>query len=149
MLGGTAGKANVYTPLACSNSILKKPCVRREYQAQVPALSVCNSSVLALFASGRTRGLALEVGGGVAHAVPVFEGFALNHAVLRLEGAGQDITYRLKLLLEARGHHLPVGGTMLEAWEARVLPLETTATVMLVLPYWYLISGAWWHGARY
>lgn len=69
---------------------------------------MCNSSVLALFASGRTRGLVLEVGGGVAHAVPVFEGFALNHAVLRLEGAGQDITNRLKGLLEERGHHLPV-----------------------------------------
>lgn len=64
--------------------------------------------MLALFASGRTRGLALEVGGGVAHAVPVFEGFALNHAVLRLEGAGQDITHRLKLMLEERGHHLSV-----------------------------------------
>lgn len=75
---------------------------------QVPALSVCNSSVLALFASGRTRGLALEVGGGVAHSVPVFEGFALNHAVLRLEGAGQDITHRLKIMLEERGHHLAV-----------------------------------------
>lgn len=75
---------------------------------KVPALSVCNSSVLALFASGRTRGLALEVGGGVAHAVPVFEGFALNHAVLRLEGAGQDITHRLKLMLEERGHHMSV-----------------------------------------
>lgn len=75
---------------------------------KVPALRVCNSSVLALFASGRTRGLALEVGGGVAHAVPVFEGFALNHAVLRLEGAGQDITHQLKLMLEQRGHHLAV-----------------------------------------
>lgn len=75
---------------------------------KVPALSVCNSSVLALFASGRTRGLALEVGGGVAHAVPVFEGFALNHAVLRLEGAGQDITHRLKLMLEERGHRMSV-----------------------------------------
>ncbi|CAM9247966.1 unnamed protein product [Ascophyllum nodosum] len=73
---------------------------------KVPALSVCNSSVLALFASGRTRGLALEVGGGVSHVVPVFEGFALNHAVLRLEGAGQDVTHRLKLLLDERGHHL-------------------------------------------
>lgn len=66
---------------------------------------MCNSAVLAIFASGRTRGLALEVGGGVAHAVPVFEGFALNHAVLRLEGAGQDVTHRLKLMLEERGHH--------------------------------------------
>lgn len=72
---------------------------------QVPALSVCNSAVLSLFASGRTRGIALEVGSGVSHAVPIFEGFALNHAVLRLEGAGQDVTHQLKLLLEARGHH--------------------------------------------
>lgn len=75
---------------------------------QVPALSVCNSSVLALFASGRTRGLTLEVGAGVSHVVPIFEGFALNHAVLRLEGAGQDITQRLKVLLEKKGHHLAV-----------------------------------------
>lgn len=75
---------------------------------KVPALSVCNSSVLALFASGRTRGIALEVGAGVTHAVPVFEGFALNHAVLRFEGAGQDITHRLKVLLGKKGHHLAV-----------------------------------------
>ena len=74
---------------------------------------MCNSAVLAIFASGRTRGLALEVGGGVAHAVPVFEGFALNHAVLRLEGAGQDVTHQLKLMLEERGHHhLSVRGTI-------------------------------------
>lgn len=74
----------------------------------MPALSVCNSSLLALFASGRTRGLTLEVGAGVAHAVPIFEGFTLKHAALRLEGAGQDITHRLKLMLAEQGHHLAV-----------------------------------------
>ncbi|CAM9176842.1 unnamed protein product [Hapterophycus canaliculatus] len=108
-----AAYAGAHTPVLMVEPPLNKRSQRQEMAAmmfetfKVPALSVCNSSVLALFASGRTRGLALEVGGGVAHAVPVFEGFALNHAVLRLEGAGQDITHRLKLLLEERGHRLP------------------------------------------
>ncbi|CAM9450908.1 unnamed protein product [Ectocarpus fasciculatus] len=108
-----AAYAGAHTPVLMVEPPLNERSQRQEMAAmmfetfKVPALSVCNSSVLALFASGRTRGLALEVGGGVAHAVPVFEGFALNHAVLRLEGAGQDITNRLKRLLEERGHHLP------------------------------------------
>eukprot|EP00903_Cladosiphon_okamuranus_P008389 g8065.t1 len=108
-----AAYAGAHTPVLMVEPPLNERAQRQEMAGmmfetfKVPALSVCNSSVLALFASGRTRGLAVEVGGGVAHAVPVFEGFALNHAVLRLEGAGQDITHRLKLLLEARGYHLP------------------------------------------
>lgn len=89
-------------PRMYASSSWNLPC------AKVPALSVCNSSVLALFASGRTRGLTLEVGGGIAHAVPVFEGFALNHAILRLEGAGQDITHQLKVMLAERGNQLRV-----------------------------------------
>ncbi|CAN0238209.1 unnamed protein product, partial [Discosporangium mesarthrocarpum] len=73
---------------------------------KVPAMCPCNSAVLALFASGRTRGLTLEVGAGVAHAVPVFEGFALSHAVIRMEGAGQDVTHQMKLMLQERGHNV-------------------------------------------
>lgn len=99
----------LFTPLVTLvNGISRSKPVCITKLNQVPALSVCNSSVLALFASGRTRGLALEVGGGVAHAVPVFEGFALNHAILKLEGAGQDITHQLKATLERKGHHLSV-----------------------------------------
>ena len=55
---------------------------------KVPALCFFNSASLSLFASGRTRGIVLESGGGVSHAVPIFEGFALAHAVLRTEVAG-------------------------------------------------------------
>ncbi|CAM9854717.1 unnamed protein product [Chrysoparadoxa australica] len=70
---------------------------------KVPGIAWANSSVLSLFASGRTRGLVVECGAGVSHVVPVFEGFALNHAILRLELAGQDLTIELRKQLEARG----------------------------------------------
>ena len=63
----------------------------RERTAQVmfesfgaPRVSQANSGVLALLASGRTRGVVLECGGGVSSAVPVFEGFALRHATLQV-----------------------------------------------------------------
>jgi actin-related protein len=39
----------------------------------------------------------------VSHVVPVFEGFPLNHAVLRLDVAGQDVTQRLHALLLQHG----------------------------------------------
>mmetsp|Transcript_17243 Transcript_17243/g.55360 ORF Transcript_17243/g.55360 Transcript_17243/m.55360 type:complete len:394 (+) Transcript_17243:3-1184(+) len=68
----------------------------------IPAYFAMNQATLSLFSSGRTRGLVIECGEGVSHTVPVFEGFALQHASLRLGIAGQDITQRLQQLLVAR-----------------------------------------------
>jgi len=59
---------------------------------KVSGVAFANSAVLSLFASGRTRGMLLECGAGVSHAVPVFEGFSLPHAVLKLDAGGQDVT---------------------------------------------------------
>ena len=59
-------------------------------------VAFANSALLSLLASGRTRGVVLECGGGVSHAVPVFEGFTLKHAVHRLDAAGQDVTNYLQ-----------------------------------------------------
>ncbi|KAJ1459641.1 actin family [Pelagophyceae sp. CCMP2097] len=90
------------------------PAAARERAAQimfetfkVPAICFFNSASLSLFASGRTRGIVLECGAGAAHAVPVFEGFALAHAVLRSELAGQDVTAALSANLRRAGHALP------------------------------------------
>lgn len=70
---------------------------------KVPALCFFNSSSLSLFASGRTRGIVLECGAGVSHAVPVFEGFALAHAIRRAEIAGSDVTSSLAVELNGHG----------------------------------------------
>jgi actin-related protein len=73
-------------------------------QFKVPGFCIGNSAVTSLFASGRTRGVVLESGAGVSHAVPIFEGYALPHATLQLQIAGIDLTTHLRSLLhEKRG----------------------------------------------
>eukprot|EP00004_Rigifila_ramosa_P016475 TRINITY_DN3915_c0_g1_i2.p1 TRINITY_DN3915_c0_g1~~TRINITY_DN3915_c0_g1_i2.p1 ORF type:complete len:340 (+),score=77.27 TRINITY_DN3915_c0_g1_i2:221-1240(+) len=69
----------------------------------VPALSFSTQALLSLYASGRTTGVVLDVGDGLTHAVPVYEGYALQHAVTRSDLGGRDVTGQLQLLLRKAG----------------------------------------------
>ena len=87
------------------------PLRNREKSAEVffetfniPALFISAQAILALYASGRTTGVVLDSGDGVTHVVPVYEGFALQHAITRSDVAGRDVTQQLALQLRRAGH---------------------------------------------
>jgi len=70
----------------------------------VPVMYVAIQAVLALYASGRTTGNVFDIGDGVSHMVPVYEGFAFPYCIERLNLAGRDITAYMRTILTERGY---------------------------------------------
>lgn len=86
------------------------PKINRERMTQVmfesfntPGIYIAIQAVLSLYSSGKTTGLVLDSGDGVTHFVPIFEGFAFPHSIVRVNLAGHDLTEYLLRILSERG----------------------------------------------
>ena len=96
--------------------ITRPPCsplAQREKMAQiltetfcVPSFYMGSSSVLSLYASGRTTGVVCDCGDGVSYAVPIHEGYAIPRydEINRMDLGGRDLTDYLMKIMTERGY---------------------------------------------
>lgn len=75
-----------------------------------PAVCTASSSVLSLYATGRSTGLVVDSGAGKTHIGPVWEGYGLKHFLRRVDFGGDDLTAELQLRLRSEGYPFSTPG---------------------------------------
>jgi len=76
----------------------------------VPAVYLELGPTLGLYCSGRTTGLVIEVGDDAIHAVPVYEGYALPHALVSTSFGGRRLTEFAMCIMTERGYSFTTAG---------------------------------------
>ncbi len=67
---------------------------------QVSSFYLALQQVLSLYSTGKTTGVVLNSGYGTTSAVPIFEGFALSHAIQKINLGGKQLTDYLVTLMK-------------------------------------------------
>jgi actin-related protein 2 len=65
---------------------------------------VAVQATLVLYSQGLTTGVVVDIGDGVCHMVPVYDGVTPSHLVKRVDLAGRDVTRQLIKLLQLSGY---------------------------------------------
>lgn len=85
----------------------KEKCTQLFFEnLNVPSFYIASSAVLALIASGSSKGVVFDSGEGATHVVPIYECYALPHSTKSIDISGKDLTEYMHYLLYSLGNTL-------------------------------------------
>eukprot|EP00472_Partenskyella_glossopodia_P011443 CAMPEP_0197526526 /NCGR_PEP_ID=MMETSP1318-20131121/18052_1 /TAXON_ID=552666 /ORGANISM="Partenskyella glossopodia, Strain RCC365" /LENGTH=460 /DNA_ID=CAMNT_0043080711 /DNA_START=89 /DNA_END=1468 /DNA_ORIENTATION=+ len=99
----TIGYTVLVTDTPGSSEEYRLKLVKALFKFKMPGICLVSRGTMAIFDSGKSTGISLVTAGDVAHAVPVYKGFALPHATISTDVAGDYITKVLKICLSDFG----------------------------------------------
>ena len=97
----------------------KNPKSNREKMIQimfetfnVPSFCAYRSTILSLYASGRSTGVVCDIGDGVSEVLPIYEGYGFPHAIIRENLGGRELTDWLGVILTESGNTFTTSSEM-------------------------------------